>query len=88
MIPRTITVGTNALLLTNEEFLNGYQVGHLSYMAESRTLALTDASLTTLLMTALEDMHHSEPYCMGFVVGWLCTFASKSAKPQQGGTPA
>lgn len=84
MIPRTITIGTNTLILTDEDFLNGYQAGHLSYMAEFRMLALTDISLTALLMAALEDMKHSEPYCMGFVVGWLATFACKSARSQEG----
>lgn len=87
MLPRTITVGTNALLLTSEDFLNGYQAGHLSYMAEFRNHTLTDSNLTELLMAALEDMQHSEPYCMGFVVGWLATFASKSAKLPEGERP-
>lgn len=87
MLPRTITVGTNALVLTNEDFLNGYQAGHLSYMAEFRNHTLTDNTLTELLMAALEDTQHSELYCMGFVVGWVSTFACKSARPQEGETP-
>lgn len=84
MLPRTLTIGINVLVLTSEDFLNGYQAGHLSYMAEFRTLALTDRALTELLLAALEDTGHTEAYCMGFVVGWLATFACKSPKPQEG----
>jgi hypothetical protein len=87
MLSRTLTIGTNALVLTSEDFLNGYQAGHLSYIAEFRTVALTDSALTELLMAALEDTGHSEPYCMGFVVGWLATFACKSPKSQEGEPP-
>jgi hypothetical protein len=76
--PRTITIGANQLLLTDEAFLNGYQAGHLAYMAHGRGVPFSDTSLRELLMKVLEDTEFPEAYCVGYVVGWLVTFASRS----------
>jgi hypothetical protein len=87
MQPRTIPIGANALLLTSEDFMNGYQAGHLAYMTHGREMQWSDTSLRTLLMDMLESMEFSEAYCFGYVVGWLVTFACKGQKPQ-GNQPA
>ncbi len=80
LAPRPIIIGSNQLLLTDEDFLNGYQVGHLAYMTRSRAKQFSDTSLRKLLMTMLESMEFSEAYIFGYVVGWLITFASKGPK--------
>lgn len=80
MTPRTVPVGKGSLLFTSLDFLNGYQAGHLAYMAEGRTHQFSDASLTTLIMDRLESLEYSEPYSVGFVVGWIVTLACKGTK--------
>jgi hypothetical protein len=80
MSPRAITVGRNTLLLTDEQFLNGYQAGHLAYMAYGREMQFSDTSLKDMLMEILESMAFSEAYSFGYVVGWLVTFAGKEPK--------
>lgn len=78
--PRMITVGKGSLLLTNEDFLNGYQAGHLAYMADGRAVAFSDTRLITLIMDKLESLEVSEPYSVGFVVGWIASLACKGMK--------
>jgi hypothetical protein len=84
LTPRTISVGNGSLLITDETFLNGYQAGHLSYMADGRAVQFSDSSLTALIMDKLESMDHPEAYCVGYVVGWISTFASKEPKRPEG----
>ena len=81
-VPRAAAIGSNQLLLTNEDFLNGYQVGHLTYMTNGRALPFSDTSLRKLMMAMLENMDFSEAYCFGYVVGWIVTFASKEPRQQ------
>ena len=78
--PRTIPVGANQLLLTDEAFLNGYQAGHLAYLAHDRATRFSDTSLRKLLLAMLDNLDFPEAYRFGFVVGWLLTFA-RSAPP-------
>lgn len=80
LTPRMIPIGNSSLLLTNEQFLNGYQAGHLAYMADGRITQFSDTSLITLIMDKLESLEHSEAYAVGYVVGWIVTFASKGPK--------
>lgn len=77
MKARLEQIGAGSLLFTKLDFLNGYQAGHLAYMTEGRTVQFSDTSLTTLLMEKLEDLEHTDLYCMGYVVGWLASFTTK-----------
>lgn len=79
MNPRTAKVGTGTILLTNPDFTNGYQVGHLSYMAEraAHPHPYTDEEIEELFLEKLEDVVLSTPYGIGFCVGWLHTLATK-----------
>jgi hypothetical protein len=75
--PRTITVGVNQLLLTDEDFLSGSQAGHLAYMVQDRARQFSDTGVRKFLMAKLENMDFPEAWCFGYVVGWLVTFAGK-----------
>lgn len=77
MTPRLVQVGAGSLLFTNLDFLNGYQAGHLAYMTEGRATQFSDTSLTTLIMDKLESLEYTEPYSVGYVVGWLVSLATK-----------
>ena len=79
--PRTISIGSNQLLFTDEDFLNGYQTGHLAYMANGRAVRFSDTSLRKLLMAMLENVEFSDAYGFGYVVGWLVAFISKEPLP-------
>jgi hypothetical protein len=78
--PRMVPVGRGSLLMTSEEFLNGYQAGHLAYMTEARAVAFSDERLRTLIMDKLESMDDSERYNVGYVVGWIVSLACKGTK--------
>jgi hypothetical protein len=77
MIPRLVQLGAGSLLFTNLDFLNGYQAGHLAYMTEGRAIQFSDTSLTALIMNRLESLEYTEPYSVGYVVGWLVSLTTK-----------
>ncbi len=77
MKAKIVSIGSGALAITSEDFLNGYQAGHLAYMADVTKVHFSDRHVTSLLMEQLEDVDHSEPYNFGYVVGWLATLANK-----------
>lgn len=77
MIPRTVPVGAGSLVFSMLDFLNGYQAGHLAYMADGRPVLFTDETLRILVMDRLESLDHTERYCVGYVVGWIVSLATK-----------
>lgn len=79
-LSRTIQIGNGLLLVTNLDFLNGYQAGHLAYMTEDRTVVFSDTRLITLMMDKLESLDDTEPYSVGYVVGWLVSLSCKGTK--------
>lgn len=84
MEQRTITVGNGALIATSEDFVNGYQAGHLAYMQQGRFTLFTDSRLIGLMMEKLESLAYTEHYSTGYVVGWIATLAAKGIERQGG----
>jgi hypothetical protein len=77
MPPKVVQAGNGCLLITSEDFLNGYQAGHLTYMTKRHIVLFSDEQLTAMILEKLESMDHSSIYSTGFVVGWLKTFVGK-----------
>ncbi|MGH2506443.1 MAG: hypothetical protein ACRDHZ_03355 [Ktedonobacteraceae bacterium] len=77
MEPRTILIGKGTLLVNSEDFINGYQAGHLAYQLQASTTIYTNTRVTEIMMEKLESMEFKEQYSIGFVVGWIATFATK-----------
>jgi hypothetical protein len=75
-VPKTIPVGDCTLVITDEDFLTGYQTGHLAFLSDGRAFRFSDKNLTTVIMKSLEDMKRPEAYCVGYIVGWLVALAS------------
>ncbi|MEO9030224.1 MAG: hypothetical protein ABI413_15565 [Ktedonobacteraceae bacterium] len=76
---RNVSVGQGCMVMTSEDFVNGYQAGHLSYMLEARSVKFTDEALISLLTRKLGNTEHSTHYSAGYIVGWIATLASKEA---------
>jgi hypothetical protein len=86
MPERPLPVGKGFIFATREDFLNGYQAGHLTYMA-ARTKhpqLYTDEEMRELFFEKLEDMSLTTTYGIGFVVGWLHTLASNGTTNHAG----
>lgn len=83
MEEKPVLVGKGFVLATHEDFVNGYQAGHLAYMAaKTKHLGLyTSDEIAKLFFEKLEDMTLSDLYGIGFVVGWLHTVASNGTTP-------
>lgn len=80
--PRNIAVGKGSILVNNEEFVNGYQAGHLACSLDCRAVVagryqMTDETIAAVLMEQLENANCSEQYNVGYCVGWIATFATK-----------
>ena len=78
--PRNVSIGQGALVMTSEEFVNGYQAGHLSYILESHATLGTDEELITLMLKRLVSREHSTRYSAGYIVGWIAALASKQVR--------
>ncbi len=78
MQAKPVPVGTGAILATSEEFVHGYQAGHLAYMAAKTTHPhlYTDEEVAKVCFEKLEEITLSDSSSIGFVVGWLHTLAS------------
>lgn len=82
MNPQMTPFGRGFVHITSEEFLNGYQAGHLAYRI-ARNLYPSDRHMTSLLMERLECPEQTELYNFGYVVGWLATIANTEAQEEQ-----
>jgi hypothetical protein len=77
---RNVSVGQGCIVMTSEDFVNGYQAGHLSYMLEARTVMVTDEALMTLIADRFANKDQSERYNAGYIVGWLAALVCKEKK--------
>lgn len=75
-LPRNITVGQGSLIMTSEDFVNGYHAGYLSSLLGARMAHLTDEALITLILEKLARKDASERYRAGYVVGWIVALTS------------
>lgn len=75
-----IQFGNGGITATSRDFVDGYQAGHLAYVAEERITAPTDEQITALFLEKLEDMGHSSLYGVGYAIGWLNTLARRGGQ--------
>jgi hypothetical protein len=80
--PKTIQFGKGVILASNPDFVNGFQAGHLAYMAAMKLHPepYTDTYIVDLFLYKLEDMQLTSPYGIGYAVGWLNTLATKGGQ--------
>lgn len=78
--PKNVSVGRGWILMTSEDFINGYQAGHLAYMVEARAVTVTEEALITLLIDKLASHNESPRYRTGYIVGWIAALVSKAKK--------
>lgn len=64
---KNVSVGHGCIVMTSEDFVNGYQAGHLSYMLEARAMTMTDEALITLIIGRLANKDYSERYNTGCI---------------------
>jgi hypothetical protein len=67
--------GTILLTAQDDQFLNGYRDGQLTYVRTAKHVQQTDITLTRLLVKTFDQLEHSDAYSAGFALGWLHTFA-------------
>ena len=64
--------------LAAQEFINGFQAGHLAYMAYWRNTVLIDTLVVIALMKRQPGLQSSLVFTCGYLVGWLTTLVRKS----------
>ncbi len=75
---KRITVGKGSIVVDNDDFLNGYQSGHMACRLEMKQATFTNTSLTEMMMEKLESMTIPEQYSVGYIVDYISTLALKS----------
>lgn len=65
------------MLVNSEDFLNGYQAGHLAFSLDVRLFQVTNEHVTAIMMEKLEDIDCPEQYSIGYCIGWITTLATK-----------
>ena len=74
---KLITVGKGSIVSDNEDFLNGYQAGHMACRLEMKQTTFTNTSLTDMMMEKLESMSIPEQFSVGYIVGYIATLTLK-----------
>jgi hypothetical protein len=79
---KAIQIGNGTIQAKREDFINGFQAGHLVYVAAKKLHPepYSDEYVVSLFLDKLEDMRFSSAYGIGFAVGWLNTLASEGKK--------
>ena len=61
---------TTIIIVTDDEFANGYQTGYLRYRTDDRTKTLIDMDIYALYVGTITSVRHSGRYLAGYVMGW------------------
>jgi hypothetical protein len=74
-------LGQATILLADDQFLNGYQAGHLCYMLDYRTKVLSDDEIYHFLAHNLLAPLHPQRWNAGYIIGWIITMHQKKTTP-------
>jgi hypothetical protein len=69
--PERRPFGSTTIEVQDDEFFNGYQVGHFLYRTTQREkTSLTDTTIFTVLRDILQSVSHADRYRAGTISGW------------------
>ena len=82
-LPQTFSLEAGTILLeqdarTTLAFLQGFQVGHLTYMVQMRRQKMLDTTVILIIAHYRQDCQHSVFYNAGILFGWCSTFVQKT----------
>ncbi len=81
---KLIQVGKGSILVDNEQFINGYQAGHIACTIDRRKYAMTSDNIIGILKEKMEDAQEHEQYSIGYCVGWISTLVLKGPCDSKG----
>lgn len=73
-------IGNTRVLVSNDEFANGYQVGYLQHKLDycstslkydHTTKTLSEMDIYALIVGVITNIHHAGRYHAGYVTGWI-----------------
>ncbi len=79
-----IIIGKGNIIVDNEQFINGYQAGHIACTIDRRKYVMTSDNITGILKEKMEDVQEREQYSIGYCVGWISTFVLKGPCDSKG----
>jgi len=79
-----IILGDTTVVVSDDEFGNGFQTGYLRFKMDFLGTPLTDASMYDFLCRNTQDVRNMPSYNTGYVTGWMAGLFEKSqqATPQ------
>lgn len=64
-------IGNATILVSDDTFVNGYQVGYLQYHVDYKGRVLTEQEIYDYIMRTCLDVQRSDRANTGRIVGWL-----------------
>lgn len=68
--PECRRLGTTTIQLHDDEFMNGYQAGHMAYGLDVQAKLLTDHDLYAFLSKHLLSVFSTDRFRAGYISGW------------------
>jgi hypothetical protein len=75
-----LPIGNTTLLVEDDEFGNGYQVGYLRYITEYKEMLLSDSQVYHFMMQTCLDVSHTDRWNAGVVSGWVAAMHGKERR--------
>ncbi len=73
-------IGTTTLVVADDEYANGYQVGYLKYKLDDRQKTLSDMDIYAVIVGVITSVRHSGRYHAGYVTGWIAALLEEGKK--------
>lgn len=80
---RSILLGTVTILLTTQQFVDGYQNGYLRFRLSGPSTRMTDYEVYTFLLTNLRDFHYPDRWNAGYVLGWITALLERPTQASE-----
>lgn len=64
-------IGNATIIVTDDDFVNGYQIGYLRYHVDYKGRDLTDRDIYSYIMRTCLDVQHSDRSNAGRIAGWV-----------------
>ncbi len=76
-----VTIGNTKVLVADDEFVNAYQSGYLTYKLDYSQKTLSDMDIYNFFANVIPSVRNSGRYNAGYVAGWVASLLEGGRKP-------
>ena len=74
-------IGNATILVSDDEFINSYQVGYLQYCTDYKQRILSEREIYDYLMQTCLDVQRPDRANAGRVAGWMAALHERERRP-------